>query len=205
MLTSVNGGTPATEWYASALAPTGTTSANEANTFEQQLFSVIADSLERLSVDPESVGISTSRNTSPNETAESAKCQNLVSYAPTADAQSSASNASSSKTTVQSSAPSSTSPTDAAEDTTASTEPAAMTALRAALLAAGHDPDKFGLTYQEHEVSYPGGSYLDRTITANFSDGYTESYGADLTEASPNGTVLSIEHTLRDIAAGDYS
>ena len=80
-----------------------------------------------------------------------------------------------------------------------------MSALRAALVAAGHDPDKFNLIYKEQEVYFPGGNYVDRGITATFDNGYQETYGADLTAASPNGTVLSIEHTLRDIAAGTYS
>lgn len=208
MLNSVHGGTPRTESFTSALAATGTTSRAGANTFEKQLLSMIAASLERLTPDPQKIQAAESRDPSQNETAASAKRQILVSYAPTADVQSAASESKETQSERSTSASTATSVATAeTSDTTTSTvtEPKALTALKAALTSAGHDPDKFNLTYQEQNVWYPEGSYVDRTITATFADGYQETYGADLTAASPNAAVLSIEHTLRDIATGTYS
>jgi hypothetical protein len=202
MLTSVHGGTPSTESFTSALAATGTTSSAGAKTFEQQLLSMIASSLERLAAGPENIQAADSRDASQNETAASAKRQILVSYAPTADVPSAASE---SKETQSENATSTATSVVSAATADTTTEPAVLTSLKTALRSAGHDPDKFKLTYQEQEVWYPDGSYMDRSITATFSDGYQETYGADLTAASPNAAVLSIEHTLRDIAAGTYS
>lgn len=205
MLTSVHGGTPRTECYTSALAATGTTSSAGAKTFDQQLLSMIAESLERLAADPENGGGAASRDASQNETTESAKSQILVSYASTADVPSAASESNEPKSNSATPTATSTGSAAAMDATSSSTEPQVLTSLKAALKSAGHDPDKFNLTYQEQQVWYPDGSYIDRNITATFSDGYQETYGADLTAASPNAAVLSIEHTLRDIAAGTYS
>ena len=202
MLTSVHGGTPRTESFTNALAATGTTSSAGANTFEQQLLSMIASSLERLAADPQQVKAAASQDVSQNETTASAKRQILVGYAPVADGASAASE--SKETQPESSTSTATSAAPADTPSTAA-EPEVLTSLKAALQSAGHDPDKFNLTYQEKEVWYPNGSYMDRTITATFADGYQETYGADLTAASPNAAVLSIEHTLRDIATGTYS
>lgn len=205
MLTSVHGGTPRTECYTSPLTATGTTSSAGAKTFEQQLLNMIAASLERLAVEPETVPAAASRDASQNEMAQSAKSQIFVSYAPTADVSSAASESNEPKSN---SATSTATPVVSAatmDATSTSTEPEVLASLKAALKSAGHDPDKFNLTYQEQQVWYPDGSYIDRTVTATFSDGYKETYGADLTAASPNAAVLSIEHTLRDIDAGTYS
>jgi hypothetical protein len=202
MLTSVHGGTPRTESFTSALAANGATSSAGGKTFEQQLLSMIAASLERSAADPQQVPAAASQDVSQNETTATAKRQILVSYAPEADCGSAPSV--SIETQPESSIPAATSVV-AAETTDTTTEPAVLTALKAALRNAGHDPDKFNLTYQEQEVWYPEGSYMDRSVTATFADGYQETYGADLTAASPNAAVLSIEHTLRDIATGTYS
>ncbi len=210
MLTSVNGTTQASEWYASSLA-TGTTSSSGANTFEEQLLSVIVESLEKAAED---IGASETKTTpaaSQNETAESAKSQILATYSRSVDGESSvasteevAANASAvAETAVEATQAASSNTT--AEETTTSTEPEVLTRLKAALEAAGHDPADYNLVYEDQTVWYPGGNYQNRIITATFADGYQESYGADLTEESPNATVMSIEHTLRDIAAETYS
>jgi hypothetical protein len=189
MLTSVNGAPQAGGWYPQALSP-GQASSNGANTFEKQLLNVISESLERTAEDIGKPPTAATQVAFQNETVESARSQISVIVSPVAG----------------SSTPSPASTSSAAsEQVPESTEPAAMSALRAALVAAGHDPDKFNLIYKEQEVYFPGGNYVDRGITATFDNGYQETYGADLTAASPNGTVLSIEHTLRDIAAGTYS
>lgn len=206
MLTSVHGGTPRTESFTSALAATGKTSSTGANTFEKQLLNMISASLERLAPDPEKIPAAQSRNPSQNETAASAKRQILVSYAPTAVVQSAASELKEAQPEISTSTATSAAAAQTTDATTSTAaEPNVLTALKAALTSAGHDPDKFNLTYQEQEVWFPNGSYMDRTITATFADGYQETYGADLTAASPNAAVLSIEHTLRDIATGTYS
>jgi len=182
MYSPVGGLTRTGGWYAEAMAAGRPLSTGE-NLFEKQLLSVISGSLERSA--GRSVEVSTTGNQAAfqSETAGSAKCQNPVAYVRAVDEQ-----------------------TPAPESTAAdNSEPAVMGALKAALVAAGHDPDKFNLTYQEQEVYFPGGNYIYRGITAAFDDGYTESYSADLTAESPNCTVLSMEHTMRDLADGVYS
>jgi hypothetical protein len=189
MLTLVNGATQAGEWFANVLT-TGSTSSTGSNTFEQQLLNVISESLERAAEDPGKIEAAPNQVVPQNETIESGKSQNPVSCSRAADT---------------STSPPAVAATATSEEEPNANEPAALTALRAALVAAGHDPDRFRLSYEEQEVYFPGGNYINRGITATFDNGYQETYGADLTAASPNGTVLSIEHTLRDIAAGTYS
>jgi len=213
MLTSVNGATSAGAWYTS-LQASGTAASSGANTFEQQLLNVIAESLEKAA---ESVGASESTpasTASQAETVESAKrqvsdsCTSSVdgssAAAAAADEVESAASDSSEQTATVSDAQAASS-VNSTEDASATTEPEVLTRLKAALEAAGHNPGDYNLVYEDRTEWYPGGTYPNPIITATFSDGYQESYGADLTAASPNATVLSIEHTLRDIAAGTYS
>lgn len=196
MLTCVNGAPQASERCTSLLA-SGTTTKIDANSFEKQLLNMLQESLASAA---ENIGKAESTNTqaaSQNETIESAKSQFFVSCTRSADGQAAASSCDQATDADAS--------TSVTESTSASTEPEALAKLKTALEAAGHKPDDYNLVYEDQTVWYPGGSYQNRIIRATFSEGYQESYGADLTNESPNATVLSIEHTLRDIAAGDYS
>ncbi|MEN6601331.1 MAG: hypothetical protein ABFD86_02870 [Bryobacteraceae bacterium] len=179
MFNPVGGFTRTGGWYADAMTA-GRPLSTGANSFEKQLLSAISGPLERSAHRSVEVPAAESQAASQNGTAGSVECQNSVACVRTVDEQPSA-------------------PESAVAD---NSEPAVMGALKAALVAAGHDPDKFNLTYQEQEVFFPGGNYIYRGITATFDDGYTESYSADLTAESPKATVGSIEHTMRDLAAG---
>ncbi|MCL5744036.1 MAG: hypothetical protein M1541_08930 [Acidobacteria bacterium] len=167
------------------------------------MLNMIAGSLERLAVETGTVKTDTGRNAPRDVTAESVKCQNPVGYAPAVDVQSSAIEASPGEPTVPAPAPApeSTAPGGTAKDVVDPAEPA-LAALKAALLAAGHDPGECELAYQEKVEFFPGGDYVNKDIVATFSDGTTANFNAELTAESPYGVVLSIEHALRDIAAG---
>ncbi len=165
------------EWFANSPAG-GSTHRTGANAFEKQILSMISGELERLSAGSESLA---SANLQHGALA-SASSHLLDTPAPSPDNQSASTNPS----------------------PPATGEPEVIARLRMALQAAGYDPEKFNLVYQEQQVFFPGGNYVDRGITATFDNGYQETYGADLTMESPYATVLSIEHTLRDIAAGTY-
>jgi hypothetical protein len=188
MFNPVGGFTRTGGWYADAMTA-GRSLSTGANSFEKQLLSAISGSLERSAHRSVEVPAADSQAASQNGTAGSVECQNSVAYVRTVDEQTSAP-----ESTVAESA--------AASTDMENSEPAVMTALKEALVAAGHDPDRFNLTYQEQEVYFPGGNSMDHSITATFDNGYTETYGADLTAESPNCTVLSMEHTLRDLADG---
>ena len=165
------------EWFANSPAG-GSTRGTCANSFEKQILSMISGTLERLSAGSEPLAPAILQNLAP----ASGGSQIFDTPAPTPDNRCASTNPS----------------------PTAAGEPEVIARLREALQAAGYDPDKFNLVYREQEVFFPGGNYVDRGITATFENGYQETYGADLTMESPYATVLSIEHTLRDIAAGTY-
>lgn len=60
----------------------------------------------------------------------------------------------------------------------------AISLLSADLLKRGIDPASLGFTYSEQTVGYPGGSYVNRLITARVN-GQTENYNAELVLKNP--------------------
>lgn len=69
--------------------------------------------------------------------------------------------------------------------------------LSAALTQAGIDPGTLNLSYSEQVVGYPGGSYVDRQITAHFPNGKTERYDAGLVAKNPVVAVNEIGMMLQ--------
>ena len=67
----------------------------------------------------------------------------------------------------------------------------AIALVSANLRKRGFDPASFGFTYSEEPVSYPGGSYLNRQITARVN-GHTEQYDAGLVMKNPEVAAVEI-------------
>ena len=67
----------------------------------------------------------------------------------------------------------------------------AIALVSANLRKRGFDPANFGFTYSEEPVSYPGGSYLNRQISAQVN-GHTEHYDAGLVMKNPEVAAVEI-------------
>jgi hypothetical protein len=173
----------------SALLAAGTSTQSSSSaasqSFEQQLLQIIENSLESLGIDPSKLNVKLQSSAS-TATASSAS-QLLVTYDTPATASSS-----------------STTSADSTGDTTPDTSFGAKTVdgLKQALKDAGMDPDKYGLEYQEELEFFPTGNFTSKFIKATLGDGSTQYYSANLTAECPSSTVLSMQHDLRDIAAG---
>lgn len=67
----------------------------------------------------------------------------------------------------------------------------AIALVSANLRKRGFDPANFGFSYSEDPVSYPGGSYLNRQITAHVN-GHVEQYDAGLVMKNPEVAAVEI-------------
>ncbi len=65
-----------------------------------------------------------------------------------------------------------------------------------ALRAVGIDPEALHLSESTDTVSYPGGTYTNHLIAANFGDGSQERYSVDLMLRNPRLTVLEIARQM---------
>jgi len=72
----------------------------------------------------------------------------------------------------------------------------AVAALEAAMRKRGLAPEAMRLTYSEQSVSYPGGAYMNRLITADFGGGRTEQYMADLVLRNPDVAAVEMARML---------
>ncbi|MBI4877544.1 MAG: hypothetical protein HY822_23180 [Acidobacteria bacterium] len=75
---------------------------------------------------------------------------------------------------------------------TAATPAAALEVLRAALRKVNIEPSGLNLYYEENVVGYPGGSYVNRLITCELSEGNKESYDVGLMLKNPWLTAFEI-------------
>lgn len=73
--------------------------------------------------------------------------------------------------------------------------------LKDALTAAGLDPTRLSLTESREVVGYPGGSYVNHVITADFGGGLRECYGVELMLRNPQVTVVEIRRALNSLNA----
>jgi hypothetical protein len=64
------------------------------------------------------------------------------------------------------------------------------------LRATGIDPAALNLTESREIVTYPGGSYENHLIKADFGDGITERYSVDLMLRNPQVTVVEIQRLM---------
>ena len=71
-----------------------------------------------------------------------------------------------------------------------------VTVLTNALTAAGIGASGVKFTRLDEMVGYPGGSYRNHIITAEFSDGRRESFGVDLMMRNPRVTVAELGRML---------
>ena len=69
---------------------------------------------------------------------------------------------------------------------------AAMAVLGEALRKVGIEPSGLNLYYEDSTVGYPGGSYVNRCITCELSNGYRESYDVGLMMKNPGLTAFEI-------------
>ncbi len=65
-----------------------------------------------------------------------------------------------------------------------------------ALRAAGIDPAPLGLTLSEQPMYYPGGSYLDREITAALPNGTQQRFSANLVQLNPSVAAVELRQLL---------
>jgi hypothetical protein len=73
---------------------------------------------------------------------------------------------------------------------------AAMDVLGEALRKAGIEPSGLNLSYEETTVGYPGGSYTNRLITCEMSNGSKESYDVGLMMKNPWLTAFEIRRQM---------
>jgi hypothetical protein len=73
---------------------------------------------------------------------------------------------------------------------------AAMGVLGEALRKVGIEPSGLNLNYEETTVGYPGGSYINRLITCELSNGLKESYDVGLMMKNPGLTAFEIQRQI---------
>lgn len=84
---------------------------------------------------------------------------------------------------------------------TVTTDPVSV--LTNALTAAGVAANGVKFTRTDEMVGYPGGSYRNHVITAEFSDGRRESFGVDLMMRNPRVTVVELGRMLGFTVSGE--
>lgn len=165
---------------ASFLETDARTAAAQTSAFEQQLLSAIRDSLIRVGIAADQIQVSLAAGYGGTR-------QIVVSLAQPAPAAAGA---------VQQPAASG-SPAAAQQ---VEMDPVAV--LKNALRAAGMNPDGFNLTESREIVGYPGGSYVNHLITAEFGGGLRECYGVELMLRNPQLTVLEMRRALSSLTSG---
>ncbi|QOY88833.1 hypothetical protein [Paludibaculum fermentans] len=75
--------------------------------------------------------------------------------------------------------------------------PDTRTALNAALTKAGVDPSKVKVSYWEELVWYPGGNYINKSITVQTPNGQKMDFDAAATLRTPDVTVSSVQQMLQ--------
>ena len=83
-----------------------------------------------------------------------------------------------------------------AEQAAAAPDASPLQVLGDALRAVGIDPGSLHLSESTDIVSYPGGSYTNHLITANFGKDSQERYSVDLMLRNPRLTVLEIARQM---------
>jgi hypothetical protein len=92
------------------------------------------------------------------------------------------------------SAPPASAATAPADEDPPTTDPVA--ALRTALKKVGIEPGSINFTYAEELIGYPGGSYMNKQITATFQNGKSEHFDANLTLKNPRVAAGEIARLL---------
>lgn len=151
----------------------------QSNAFQEQLLSAIRDSLAGAGLRPDQIRLSSAEGSGGAR-------QIIVSFTEPAAA------ASSSPAAAPAAAASSPEPSPANP----------VEVLRNALTSVGLDPDRFSLTESREVVGYPGGSYLNHVITAEFGNGLRESYGVELMLRNPQVTVVEMRRLLTSQVSG---
>jgi hypothetical protein len=72
-----------------------------------------------------------------------------------------------------------------------------MTALRNVLTQMGLQVSGLQMDYNEEQVGYPGGSYMNRLITVRTADGRYENFDAELTQRNPQITANEMMSTFK--------
>ncbi len=75
--------------------------------------------------------------------------------------------------------------------------PDTRTALNAALTKAGVDPSKVKVSYWEELVWYPGGNYINKSITVQTPNGQKMDFDAAATLRTPDVTVSSVQQMMQ--------
>jgi hypothetical protein len=161
------------------------TSDSQSSAFQEQLLSAIRDSLAGAGLRPEQIRLSSAEGSGGAR-------QIIVSFTepvPAASSSPAAGAAAASAPAAAASAP---------EGNLSSP----IEVLRNALKSAGLDPDRFSLTESREVVGYPGGSYLNHVITAEFGNGLRESYGVQLMLRNPQVTVVEMRRLLASQVSG---
>ena len=78
-----------------------------------------------------------------------------------------------------------------------------VSVLTNALTAAGLSASGVKFTRSDEMVGYPGGSYRNHVITAEFSDGRRESFGVDLMMRNPRVTVVELGRMMGFTVSGE--
>ncbi|MGC4051579.1 MAG: hypothetical protein QM757_19685 [Paludibaculum sp.] len=75
--------------------------------------------------------------------------------------------------------------------------PETQTALNAALTKAGVDPSSVKVSYWEELVRYPGGNYINKSITVQTPNGQKMDFDAAATLRTPDVTVSSVQQMMQ--------
>lgn len=86
---------------------------------------------------------------------------------------------------------------------TAGVETDPVSVLTNALAAAGLPASGVKFTRSDEMVGYPGGSYRNHVVTAEFSDGRRESFGVDLMMRNPRVTVVELGRMMGFTVSGE--
>jgi hypothetical protein len=86
---------------------------------------------------------------------------------------------------------------------TAGVETDPVSVLTSALTAAGLPFNGLKFTRSDEMVGYPGGSYRNHVIMAEFSDGRRESFGVDLMMRNPRVTVVELGRMMGFTVSGE--
>jgi hypothetical protein len=86
---------------------------------------------------------------------------------------------------------------------TAGVETDPVSVLTNALASAGLPASGVKFTRSDEMVGYPGGSYRNHVITAEFSDGRRESFGVDLMMRNPRVTVVELGRMMGFTVSGE--
>lgn len=83
--------------------------------------------------------------------------------------------------------------------------PDTRTALNAALTKAGVDPSNVKVSYWEELVWYPGGNYINKSITVQTPNGQKMDFDAAATLRTPDVTVASVQQMMKmaEVPAAD--